>query len=72
MEVRIKSYQTMSEAISDQALLNSKGITATLQNTQDIHPTLIGQVFLVVEKKDYDKARSALNYETSEGSEDDT
>ena len=60
MEVRIKSYKSMSEAISDQAFLSSKGITATLQNTQDIHPTLLGQVFLVVEKEDYEKARMAL------------
>ena len=50
----------MSDAISDQALLSSKGITATLQNTQDIHPTLIGQVFLVVSDKDYEKARMTL------------
>lgn len=61
MEVRIKSYKSMTEAISDQAYLSSKGITATLQNTQDIHPTLLGQVFLVVDDKDYEKARTALD-----------
>lgn len=50
----------MSDALSDQAFLSSKGISATLQNTQDIHPTLIGQVFLVVDEKDYEKARMSL------------
>lgn len=61
MDVRIKSYATLSEALSDQAHLKSKGVHAEVQNSHDIHPSLLGQVFLVVKKEDAVKAVKHLN-----------
>ena len=48
MKIRVKSYQGLSEALSDQAVLQAQGISAELENSQDIHPSLLGQVFLTV------------------------
>jgi len=51
MEIRIKSYNGLSDALADQAFLVSQGISANIENTYDIHPSLIGQVFLSVPKE---------------------
>lgn len=61
MDIRIKSYSNLSEALSDQALLVSHKIQAQLENTKDIHPTLIGEVFLSVKRDDAVEAIRILN-----------
>lgn len=61
MNVRIKSYSTMSDALTDQALLNDNQIEAQIENSHDIHPTLLGQVFLSVKKDDAVEAVKILN-----------
>ena len=70
MNTRIKSYQGLSEALSDQALLSSNGIKAELENSQDIHPSLLGQVFLNVPLEQLEKALSLLKMQAQEDPED--
>ena len=61
MNTRLKAYRGLSEALSDQALLSSQGVSANLENSQDIHPSLLGQVFLTVPKDQLEKAIEILN-----------
>ena len=70
MLVRLKSYSTLSEAIEDQAYLNSNGIEACIENSQDIHPTLLGQVFLSVASEHLDQSAKLLLVKTA--SEDES
>lgn len=69
MNTRIKSYQGLSEALSDQALLSSQGIKAELENSQDIHPSLLGQVFLTVPPEQLEKALTVLKTNAQEDSQ---
>ena len=68
MNTRLKAYRGLSEALSDQALLSSQGISADLENSQDIHPSLLGQVFLTVPKDQLEKAMKILSERQDEGS----
>lgn len=61
MRIKIKSYSTLSEAMADQANLKAKGVGSLVENAHDIHPTLIGEVFLSVEKEDAAQAIRILN-----------
>jgi hypothetical protein len=70
MNTRIKSYQGLSEALADQALLGSNGIRADLENSQDIHPSLLGQVFLSVPPDELEKALSILKMKDQEDPEE--
>ena len=60
----------MSEALADQALLSSNGIKADLENSHDIHPSLIGQIFLTVPPEELNKALEILNIASSKGSDE--
>ncbi len=61
MRINIRSYSTLSEALADQANLEAKGVRSLVENAHDIHPTVIGEVFLSVEKEDAVKAIRILN-----------
>lgn len=61
MKVRIKSYYSHAEAITDMAVLGGRGIEADLENTHDVHPTLVGQIFLVVDQEKAVEAIKLLN-----------
>lgn len=61
MRIRVKSYSTMSEAIADQANLKANGVESLIENSHDIHPTLIGEVFLTVSESDAVQAIRVLN-----------
>jgi len=61
MRIKIKSYTTLSEAMSDQANLRDKGVESDVENSFDIHPTLIGEVFLTVKQEDAAQAIKILN-----------
>ncbi len=69
MLVRLKSYSTLSEALEDQAYLNSNGIDANIENSQDIHPTLLGQVYLSVPSEYLDKSAKLLIAKTADNEE---
>jgi RecB family endonuclease NucS len=61
MRIKLKSYNTLSEAMADQANLRAKGVESNVENAHDIHPTLIGEVFLTVAKEDAAEAIKILN-----------
>lgn len=61
MRIKLKSYHTLSEAMSDQANLRDKGVESDLENAHDIHPSLIGEVFLTVRQEDAAQAIKILN-----------
>lgn len=61
MRIKIKSYSSLSEAMSDQANLRDKGVESDIENAHDIHPSLIGEVFLTVKKEDAAQAIKILN-----------
>ena len=61
MRIRVKSYSSMSEAIADQANLKANGVESLIENSHDIHPSLIGEVFLSVSKNDAAQAIRILN-----------
>lgn len=61
MRIKIKSYTTLSEAMADQANLRDKGVASDVENAHDIHPTLIGEVFLTVKQEDAAQAIKILN-----------
>jgi|GEM_PF-2740428 len=61
MRIKIKSYTTLSEAMADQANLRDKGVESDVENSFDIHPTLIGEVFLSVKQEDAAQAIKILN-----------
>ena len=53
----------MSEALADQAVLHAKGVASNVQNSHDIHPTLLGDVYITVSKAQAVEAISILNAE---------
>ena len=47
--------------MTDQANLRAKGVESDVENSHDIHPTLIGEVFLTVKQEDAVQAIKILN-----------
>jgi len=47
--------------MADQANLRDKGVDSDVENAHDIHPSLIGEVFLTVKKEDAAQAIRILN-----------
>ena len=61
MRIKLKSYSSLSEAMTDQANLRDKGVESDVENAHDIHASLIGEVFLTVKQEDAAEAIKILN-----------